>query len=336
MKNRISGYTGIILFVVGFLSSYLLFRYCAAEDSTETASTQKKLEVNCEVTSFRKSGYSFTKPLLYVEKSCESPDFLPLKNAVTELIRSLKASDDITTASVYVRDFDHSSWMGVNESDGFHPGSLLKVPLLMAYLSRVSFDPTLMDKEYLFTAPPEGELPKQNYLGLSIESGKKYTLRTLLHYLIVESDNNAHWMLHKMMPRAEYEKVFLNLNVNIPLPDPTDSMLRMSAHDYSIFFRALYNGSYLSPEMSEYALSLLGEVKFSEGLVKGFPAGAKLVHKFGEYDNSREFELHECGIVYAKEKAYLVTIMTRGNSRSKLPKAVATLANVVYHQVIEP
>jgi beta-lactamase class A len=184
--------------------------------------------------------------------------------------------------------------------------------------------------------PPKGTLPKQNYLASGIVSGKKYTVRQLLQYAVVDSDNNAHWLLHQKMPYADFNRVFQDLNLSVPLPDPRDSMLRISARDFSVFFRALYNASYLSPEMSVYALDLLTATKFKEGMSKGLPEGIKMAHKFGEFDNGVDFELHESGILYVKGKAYLITIMTLGKSRDKLPKVVASLTRTIYKTIFEP
>jgi hypothetical protein len=37
--------------------------------------------------------------------------------------------------------------------------------------------------------------------------------------------------------------------------------------------------------------------------------------------------------VYLQKKAFLLTIMTKGNSRSKLPKVVADLSKIVYDKI---
>jgi beta-lactamase class A len=299
-----------------------------------TARSNTALE--CEVTSFRRSGFDLTKPLLYVEKSCESPEFLPVKNAVRSLISSLIASKDITTASVYIRDFEHSRWTGVGENEGYHPGSLSKVPLLISYLYQSESDPSLLDKQYEFQPPTKGTLPVQNYYTNTIVAGKKYTVRELLRYMIQYSDNNATWLLSQKIGLKAYEKTFIDLGVNIPLPDGRDSLVLISPRDYSVFFRALYNSSYLVPELSEYALALLGKSTFSEGFVTGLPEGTKVVHKFAEWDNGDDYELHESGIFYVKGKAYLVTIMTKGKNRSKLPNVIASLTRTIYGYVAVP
>ena len=337
LHQQILHYRGLILFVIGFISSFVFFKYYTkGVGATGSMVAQSPLAAECEVTSFRRGGFDFTKPLLYVEKSCESPDFLPVKNAVQSLISALKATKDITAASVYIRDFEHSRWTGVNENEGYHPGSLSKVPLLMSYLYQSESDPSLLDKQYEFQPPAEGTLPFQNYYTNTIVAGKKYTVRELLRYMIQYSDNNATWLLSEKIGLKAYEKTFLDLGVNIPLPDGKDSLVLISPRDYSVFFRSLYNSSYLLPELSEYALSLLGKSTFSEGFVKGLPEGIRVVHKFAEWDNGDDYELHESGIFYVKGKAYLITIMTKGKNRSKLPNVIASLTRTIYGHITVP
>ena len=338
MKRQISLSSGLFLFAIGFVLSLLLvwLRTARAHSQVSTAPKQTSKKNNCDVVSFRRGGYELVKPLLYVEKECESEEMAPVKIAANEVINKFKASNDITTAAIYIRDLEKSSWIGINENEPFHPASLFKVPNLMAYLHKAQLDPTLLDQEYLFEPPPRGVIPPQNYLGNSIEPGKKYSVRQLLHYTIAESDNNAHWLLHQKIDYAMFNKVFQDINLSIPIADPQDSMYRISAREYSVFFRTLYNASYLSPDMSSYALSILSETKFAEGFLAGFPPGTKVAHKFGEHDNGIDCELHESGIIYVKGKAYLITIMTAGKTRTKLPNVLATLAQTIYKTMFEP
>jgi beta-lactamase class A len=338
MKKAVTLYTGFVLFLVGGLSFLLLYRLKAMSNavSAKSVSTTEDSKIPCDVTTYRLGGYDLVKPLLYVEKKCESTNLLSVKEAASARIRDFKTSGDITDAAVYIRDLERGEWTGIHENVAFHPGSFFKIPILLAYLHKAQSDPGLLDREYLFEAPANLVLPKQNYLASGIVSGNKYTVRQLLHYAIVDSDNYAHWLLHQKIPYAEFDKVFQDLNLVVPIPDPRDSLLRISPRDFSVFFRTLYNASYLSPEMSVYALSMLTETKFKEGMMKGLPEGARVAHKFGEFDNGVDFELHESGIVYIKGKAFLITVMTLGRSREKLPNVVASLTRSIYDTMVAP
>lgn len=322
---------GIILaFLLGsLLSGYLLSRTHAPAPALSAPETSPPL-TNCKLTTARLGGYEYVRPLLFVDRECESPRFAPVKRSVSQAINRLKASGEIVAASVFVRDFDQGEWMGVHENDPFHPGSLFKVPILMAYMRMTDDDADLLDRSFTFNPPKDKALPPQNYVSESIEPGKTYTVRQLLRYAISHSDNNAYWLLTQHLNSTVLENMFIELGLGLPIPDESDNQLRTTAKSYSVFIKTLYNSAYLGKRRSEFAMSLLGESSFKEGFVAGLPPGTKVAHKFGEWDDGQTFELHESGIFYIENRPYLVTIMTRGDARAKLPAAVGNLTRTLY------
>jgi hypothetical protein len=118
----------------------------------------------------------------------------------------------------------------------------------------------------------------------------------------------------------------------------------VSVKDYSYLFRLLYNGTYLSKSMSQYALELLSNVDFKDGLRLGVPAETIISQKFGE----RTFvekntitgvkrvlfkELHDCGIVYYPKNPYLLCVMTKGNDFKNLESVINKVSNIVYQEI---
>src|SRR5262249_32692831 len=107
---------------------------------------------------------------------------------------------------------------------------------------------------------------------------------------------------------------------------------------YALFFRILYNASYLNKEDSEQALKLLSQATFKDGLIAGVDDGITVAHKFGEYaakdasgnDVPGTDELHDCGIVYAPGHPYLLCVMTRGNQLTSLTTMVAQVSQIVF------
>ena len=75
---------------------------------------------------------------------------------------------------------------------------------------------------------------------------------------------------------------------------------------------------------------MLSNTTFSSGFVAGLPKGTKLIHKFGEWNNETQFELHESGIIYFHGKPFLLTAMTRGTDNAALEKALRTSAETAY------
>ena len=72
----------------------------------------------------------------------------------------------------------------------------------------------------------------------------------------------------------------------------------------------------------------------------GLPKDVTIAHKFGEHVSGSNgvissVELHDCGIVYAPKKPYLLCVMTRGSDFDKLSGIIKSISNMVYEGVTE-
>lgn len=206
---------------------------------------------------------------------------------------------------------------------------------MLAAFQKAETDPVFLQNRAIFEEPPTPFLPAQNYISDTIEYNKPYTVSELLRYTIANSDNKAYWLLSNMVDEKMIDKVYTDLGMG-PLMLGDDGRIRSNARDYSKLLIALYNSTYTRPKYSEFGLSLMANCAFKEGMVTGLPPGSKIAHKFGEWDDTKTFELHESGIIYADNKPYLITIMTRGKSREPLPKAIGKMTEVVYRELVAP
>jgi beta-lactamase class A len=285
-----------------------------------------------DVTSGRleSADFEYVKPLLYIDRKEESKVFSSLKYKLEEQVQALKTAGTVTEVGVYVREFNHGDWMGIGEDISFHPGSLFKVPVMIAALRIAERDSAFLNKKIPFFLPKDKVLPVQNYITDSLIQGRTYTISDLLKYTIVHSDNRAYWLLSQQLDWNVVNKVHTDISKDLPKRGAEDGLARTNARSYSKLLIALYNATYLKPELSEYAMHILAECKFDQGLKKGMPSTVKLAHKFAEWDNGSQFELHESGIVYLEGKPYVITIMTKGTKRADLPSAIAALAKTLY------
>lgn len=266
-----------------------------------------------EENSVRQSGYQFINPLLECENngSFAKQKYIPFEKEVVEKIENANKKHPSTLVSVYFRNLNNGPWFGIGEDEKFLPASLMKVTILISYMHWWDEYPGLLEEKLRVTEniwlnqliPPEKK----------IQINTEYSIRELLHYLIVYSDNNASRLLYENLPPKIHERTFLDLWVT--LPDMNNSNYSVSVKEYASFFRILYNASYLSKKSSEEALSILSESAFKDGIVAGIHPAVPVAHKFGE----REIEtstgtinqLHDCGIVYHPKYPYLLCIMTR-------------------------
>lgn len=275
------------------------------------------------------NNFQFIKPLQFVDALCEKTEFLELKSQLSNTIDSLKETGEIESASLYLREFEEGGWISIHPENHYHPGSLLKLGALFNILKQAESDTSLFSKKLTFQKTKE-RIPTQTYSSQSLVEGASYSVATLLDYMIAYSDNYATSLLHSIMNYQQYLQTFSQLN--LPEPNGSDPNYSVTAANFSNFFKVLYNGTFLSPMMSEKAIEILMKCDFDQGMQAGLPKGTKIAHKFGEWGNREgRHELHEMGIIYLGSKPYLLTIMTSGKEVEKLKPTLSILTHQTHH-----
>lgn len=288
----------------------------------------------CDYRIARVSGYKWIGPLLSAEEECEAETYLPLRRTLLRQLDSLRATGQLTAASLYLRDFGRGQWMSINGEERYHPGSLMKVALLISILKAAEMQPGLLQQRIRYVSPPEDGIQAQYYAFPTIRVGKEYTVAELLEYMIAYSDNHATWLLASHLDPRGAPKLFDDIGLKVSW-DSIDQ-LTLSAPEVAVLFKAIFNSSYLSPESSDYAAQVLSKCAFSEGFKKGLPAGVHMWHKFGGWGHAgRTHELHEAGVIYVEGVPYLLVIMTRGADTPRQAQSIAWLTRSIYHYMIQ-
>jgi len=286
-------------------------------------------------TEVRLAGYRFINPLLECEQSTEDLQTLlhGFKSTITTVVQNHINAGDVSTAAVYFRDLNDGPWFGINEDTQFSPASLLKIPLLMAYLKQADSDPTILAKTISFQVPVNYDTNQTIVPQEKLEIGKNYTIEQLLEYMTEDSSNNATYFLFNYLNNSVINQVYTDLGLVVPTG--TVDSYSISVKGYSAFFRYLFNASYLSRQMSERALELMSHSAYNDGLVAGVPRSVLVSHKFGEryFVDTGDRQLHDCGIVYYPQNPYLLCIMTRGKDMSQLSKTISDISSHVYTEV---
>lgn len=338
MKNFAKKVPFYFLFISAFIGAIASYSFTSifnkehkVEQSDAVINVQSNIPNPCHVDFKRLAGRHFIKPLLFAERTCEDDCFVSIKSSVSGIIENLKAKGDVNSASVYIRLFKEGKWMSFNEEAKFQPGSLFKVPLLITYLRLSEEKPGYLNNRITFNATTaESKGLKQEFLKDAIKLGNTYTVKELLTYMIAHSDNNATMLLMTSIPFIEFQKTFTDIGLSKEL---TKNDAVISAKEYSSFWITLYNGSYLNFDNSEYALSLLSQSDFAEGIIKNIPKDVKVAHKFGEKGDATKHAFSETGIIYANNVPYLISIMTEGKDQSKLPTAIQDISTAVYNNI---
>lgn len=309
---------------------------CILSQTTKTSKTitVKKITSCTDVREIRTGGYNFINPLLDyydVNSSNESNNKL-LQKQINEFIAKEILSNNIQSASVYYRDLVTGYWIGINENEVYSPASLLKVPYLIAALKYSQDDPTFLAKQDVFI-PKENEAKRNITDSFSLIPGNLYSMEELLTAMIIHSDNDAKDLLVRNIPYPIYKEIFDDLNIDIQKFDSIGAPSNfLSVKQYASFFRILYNATFLNNKMSEYALWLLANTTYNDGIKAGIPTTVKLSHKFGErfFINTDTKQLHDCGIIYKDNQPYILCVMTKGKDLKQMTKIIASISKLVY------
>lgn len=319
--------------------TYLLMRQdgVPAEAPAVSATVEQPL---CDYRIQRINGYPLLRPLLFVEPVCASKRFDPMMRTVSAYTDSLRNVGDLQRASVYVREFKRGEWSVYNDTAHFDPGSMLKLPIMMTYLRKVQFEPGLLDRT-LVVEPvmvEQATVDPVHPPTAPVQVGEKRTVRDLLERMIEGSDNQATATLMHHIDVHMFQRVFTDLGCTMPLMNMRQ--YRMTAREWSVFLKALYNGAYLGIDRSQLAMEWLTKSGFTKGMVAGLPPGTRIAHKFGEIGVSGDVQaqLHEGGIIFDERGDRMVVIMTGGPDATKLPGIVAGIMRRVQHgfDLLEP
>ncbi len=325
-KTSVGIFAGI-LFVIGIAVGYGLAPLGASQASTFFNSVGPLRSAN--------EHFAFTHPLIAYEtpEATVLEEYASLKKKLEERIQSAKQTGYVDEVSVYYRSLETGRWIGIKQNSIYYPASLLKVPVMIAYFRKAESDPSVLGKRIVYQAIGSGnafEAPS------ALIVGRSYTVRELIEQMIVNSDNGATYTLLSKIEESLLAEVYTDLG--IPEPPDNSANYQVSTKTYALFFRVLYNATYLTAAESEEALKLLARSSYKDGLVAGIPHDIPIAHKFGEHilskgTTAQAVELHDCGIVYHPDKPYLVCIMTRARDLPSATSILVSLSKMLYEAV---
>jgi beta-lactamase class A len=264
----------------------------------------------------RNKEYKLIQPIVLVDVASESQELASLKGSLQSFLDDQKQKGIISSASVHIRDYKTGHWIGINQDERYSPGSIMKLFTLQCILKQAEREPGFLNKKITLKQHLTEGL-NQTLGSNPIVPGQSYTVLQLLEFMIVNSDNDATALLNSRIQPETLNAFFSTLD--LPVPGRNDWDYRCSTDDVSRLMRVLFNSSFLKPESSEFALSLLTRTNYTDGIVHDLPPSILVAHKFGERFSADTQELHETAILYLHDRPVLLTVMTRGQDRTKLP-----------------
>jgi beta-lactamase class A len=244
-----------------------------------------------------------------------------LKNSVSIILSNTKGQ-----YAFYFEDLTTGAWIGINENQEFMPLSLFKVPVMIATLKEVETGQATLDQvvvlDKLDIDNRSGDLWKKG-------AGYKITVKDLLLHLIHQSDNTAFEALNRHVIDKD---IMFESVIAMGLPEPTLNDTRVTVKEYSAMLRGLYFSTYLRKPFSELALTLMLESDFNSQIPAGLPKDVKVAHKVGFY--TWEGYYHDCGIIYATNKPYLLCVMSMNTDIKEADRVISQISKITYDSVV--
>jgi beta-lactamase class A len=260
-----------------------------------------------------------------------------LHEKVDKMVHDEQGAHHIDRASVFYRDLNTRRWFGVNDNQAYYPGSLVKLPLAMAYYKLAELQPGILDETLMIPKDVVvADNTDQHYPPADpLSSGVSYPISELIRHMLVYSDNTP---FSPLMDTGKLfvSKAFHDLGVDEVKDGDTVTGWTSSVRTYAGALRSLYNTAYLNAEYSNEILSLLSQSTFVNGSVSGVPQGVKVAHKFGEGtgvtsdDKTVSHTLNDCGIVYKPEAPFIICVMTEGQDFSQMEKVIQEITKESY------
>lgn len=260
--------------------------------------------------------YQLLNPALtFLEKEDRIVDFSSLRYSLTE---KYEHRDDFLI-SIYFEYLPTGANISINKDEKIWPASLIKIPVAMAAMKKIQDKKWGLSNELVIMDEDKdaeyGDLYKES-------TGTTHSIDTFLKESLINSDNTAHFVLLRNIDNQELEEVYIHLGLDdvidalkkSPKKD-TEIDNRITAKRYTIFFRSLYNSTFLIPEYSQLFLKILEQAPH-ELLNAGIPEVVPFVHKTGvRIDESVRAD---SGIVYVPGRPYLITVMLQQKNKKPL------------------
>lgn len=269
--------------------------------------------------------YSLVNPIRsFVPQEDFIVNIQPLRE---ELNRMVAESDD--RISIYFEVINTGANISINSDLKIFPASLTKLPLAIAVAKKVENGDWDWSSQLVLLQEDKdmgyGEIHKKPV-------GTRMTIEELVREMMVNSDNTSYRILLRNIDGKDLEEMFLSLG----LEELFNADGKVSAKEYTRFFRTLYSSSYLKRENSQKILSWMGETKLNDYLSKGIPEGVMFSHKIGEGHGKNVYS--DAGIVYLGNRPYILSVMveTSGpeDGEAKVTEFMEEVSKKIYDYVI--
>ncbi len=292
-----------------------------------TAAAQIATGLPVAVTQIRSSRTGLSHPLLFCDDAAADNRVDALHDAANGVLVAARATGALQHASIVYRALEAGRGFEIDGQRHYHPASLLKLPLAIAWMRHAESNPGVLARKLPYnnqTLRESADTPG------ALVSGESYSARELLERMIRWSRNDAKAILAQELGEGPVKEVYAQLEIAWPFGSPNVDP-ELSAHEYSRLFRVIYDASMLHPTAADELLQMLARTEYEPALRAGVPSGTQIAHKWGhrllkEPGQQGVHQLHDCGIVYQPGRPFLLCVMTSGRDELSLAKVIADVA----------
>lgn len=245
----------------------------------------------------------------------------PLREKLNSLVQEQGLSDSV---SLYFEVLNTGSNISINNNKKIFPASLTKLPLGIATAKKI--DDGFWKWDTKLTIHEEDLDQNSGYL-YQRGAGTEISVEELVKELLINSDNTA----YKVLLRNVETKRLVDMVSALGLEDLFEKDGKMSAKEYTRFFRTLYYSSYLTMESSQKILDCLSKSHFDEYLTSGLPKDILFANKIGE--NYMYNSYSDAGIVYVDNRPYIIVLMYETKNGAEDKKKVTDFMKLVSSEV---
>ncbi len=289
----------------------------------------------------RLDGYKYISPLLICDNDPknDSESLNDMENNLSNFVNQKKAEGKFNDISVYYRDINSGNQINVNADTKYFPASLTKIPFAIAFMKAVESKPELLKQLTKVKLSADYNAGQEITPTDVVTIGQSYTNEEMLAKMIKSSDNNSLYALVSVLEKSTFTGVYDDLGLKFP-ENVNEQVDYMTAYDFAYFLRILYNSTYLKRDLSERILELMSQSDYNDGLKAGLPQDVTIAHKFGLQTQNNvgtgtaNRQMHDCGIVYDRDKPYMLCVMVKSTAEiSEINSVFKEISSIVYDRV---
>ncbi|MFZ2154359.1 MAG: serine hydrolase [Candidatus Moraniibacteriota bacterium] len=226
--------------------------------------------------------------------------------------------------SIYFEFLNTGANIAVNKDMAIWPASLMKIPIAMAVMKKIEDGKWQLNSEMILYQEDRDERFGEMY---KKPVGGRFTVEELLREMLIKSDNTARGILIRNLDTGDIEEVLNHLGIE----DIYNTENEITGKKYSIFWRSLYNSSFLSEEHSQQLVEMMAHSETNEYLSRGLPDSVTFSHKIGVIYEDNIYA--DSGIVYVLERPYILTVMMQGHDEVDAERIIKEISEKVYRYV---